>query len=239
MRICYLFLILIITLPSAFGWNYYTHQDFIEGVYYLLDEEVRENLDVTLLREGAIAPDKVFKDYRRHHYPPSYEEAQTWLVKARDAYEQEDYANASYAFGVASHYVADSFSSPHNVEKEEGSLHQKYEKSNYLDHVVVSCPTEASFDLDSILSSAVQTGEDWETWVATKDKNIVRKHSQLAFEGLYVIAFHFFESSCVQLSSEVREETSLFSFDFDIIEIIFLGVISGVFIVITVSLYKE
>ena len=81
-------------LNAVYGWGWETHQMFAEKTYNSMPSDLREKLNLTAMKEGAIAPDKDFHDNIKHHYPPSYELALKWLNFSCDA--DCDYNNVSY-----------------------------------------------------------------------------------------------------------------------------------------------
>src|SRR3990170_830062 len=99
------FLYLLLAIPTSYSWNFRTHETFVENVYNSFPRNIQSNLNLTALKEGSTAPDNVFRDYRNHHYPPSYTKALFWLNKTKTSYNESNYNEASYSFGVASHYI--------------------------------------------------------------------------------------------------------------------------------------
>ena len=129
--------LLLIGLIFISGWNFQTHQDIVESVYYSLNNI--SYLNLTTLKYGAIVPDKVFRDHRLHSYPKSYINGLKWLNETKNALKNHDYNNASYAFGIATHYIADSFSAPHNIKGESSRLHAMYENQASVVYDYVNC----------------------------------------------------------------------------------------------------
>ena len=123
MRFITLFLILLLT-PVVSAWNWDTHQAFDDSVYYRLDDNIKSKLNLGLMEYGSIIPDKEFKDFTRHSFPLAIKQAEYWIEKARDNLHDGDYNNASLSFGIASHYIVDSFSAPHSISGEEYELHK-------------------------------------------------------------------------------------------------------------------
>ena len=69
-------IIMLLVIPQVNAWKWDTHQNIIEYVYLNLPIEVQQQLNLTKLKEGAIIPDRDFKDNRLHHYPKSLSEAE-------------------------------------------------------------------------------------------------------------------------------------------------------------------
>ena len=72
-------ILLFFFIPSVISWNWNTHQNIAEKIYYSLPFEEQNNLNLSLIKEGSIAPDKDFKDNVLHHYPPSLNKSLYWL----------------------------------------------------------------------------------------------------------------------------------------------------------------
>jgi len=86
--------------------------------------------------------------------------------------KKKNYDDASYSFGVAAHYISDTFSSPHCVSKESGKDHHNYEivadeftpKITYLEG-----------DLDTQMKKGIEQGKaDWTEWKKTQDRTIIQ-----------------------------------------------------------------
>lgn len=167
-------LLVLITVPSAEAWSWKTHSDIVDAVYYGLPPEVQKNLDLKIMENGSNEPDEVFKDFRYHSYPKSYQKAKDWLDKGKAAYGRGDYSQASFDYGVASHYISDTFSAPHGVSKEESSDHTRYEEqAKNLKPVA----TYISGDLNSMLQNGyTQGGASWNEWLQTKNNAVIQNN---------------------------------------------------------------
>jgi hypothetical protein len=160
------------TLPSAEAWSWKTHSDVVDFVYYKLPPEVQKNLNLKIMENGSNEPDEVFKDFTTHSYPKSYQKAKTWLDKGKLAYDRGDYDEASYDYGVASHYISDTYSAPHCVSKEDSADHTKYEdQAKNLKPVA----NTTSGDLEAMLKEGYsQGGISWNQWLQTKDTALIQ-----------------------------------------------------------------
>lgn len=162
------------TLPSAEAWSWKTHADVVEMVYNGLPVEVQKNLNLEIMKNGSNEPDEVFKDFTTHSYPKSYQKAQAWLDKGKQAYDQGNYDEASYDYGVASHYISDTFSAPHCVSKEDSNDHSKYE-----DQAKDLKPAQVNItgDLETMLKNGyTEGGTSWKEWLQNKgNKDIIQK----------------------------------------------------------------
>ncbi len=174
----YLKLLIVVTIvslvlvPATDAWSWKTHSDIADVVYYGLPVEVQQKLDLNTLRDGSNDPDEKFHDFTYHSYPKSYEKAKSWLDQGKAAYDRGDYMNASYSYGVATHYISDTFSAPHAVSGENSADHSKYEN-----HAKKLTPvgTYAKGDLNTVLQDGKTQGTNsWSSWLQTKDDSIIQ-----------------------------------------------------------------
>ena len=183
-KILMVFLLSVPLLISpAAAWDLPTHQNIASKVYYSLPSSVQHNLNLAKMKEGSIAPDAVFKDLSKHQYPATIAQAQNWLNKGKTAYQNKNYSYASYCFGVASHYIADSFSAPHCITGESLSLHYAYEKQ-----AVDMTPSirYMSGTVNSILYNGyLQNQIDWPFWLVTKSPSIPQRDLNNAGSAAY------------------------------------------------------
>lgn len=169
-----LLMIGFISFPSADAWTWKTHSDIVDAVYYALPTEVQKNLDLEIMENASNDPDELFKDFTYHSYPKSYERAKSWLSKGKAAYDRGDYAEASYDYGVASHYISDTFSAAHSVSKEESEDHIQYENQAKS---LVPMPNYQSRDLNIMLQNGYKQGSiSWDEWLQTKNSAVVQKN---------------------------------------------------------------
>ena len=159
-----LVIVLLLILPAVNAWKAETHKNIIEYVYLNLPIEQQERLNLTKLKEGAIAPDRDFKDFRNHHYPPSLNKAKLWLDNDTDL---------SYNLGVASHYIVDSFVAPHNIKGEKYSDHSNFESQVSSYYPSVECK-DYGFSLED-LKFGTKNYQDWNLWLKTKNNNIPKR----------------------------------------------------------------
>ena len=114
-------------MPISDTWTWKTHSDIVDVVYYGLPVDVQQKLDLNAMRDGSNDPDEKFHDFTYHSYPKSYDKAKMWLDQGKAAYDKGDYINASYDYGVASHYISDTFTPNHTLSPENYADHSKYE----------------------------------------------------------------------------------------------------------------
>ena len=190
MRRHFLFIMLLISIQGVSAWDWPTHQNIVERVYYSLPDL---NLSLEYLKEGSIIPDKVFHDNRKHHYPDLLELTEKWLLIAEEEYKKENFKNASLAFGIASHYITDSFSSPHYIKGETSYQHSKYEERGYFEPNEY-CRTD--IELKEILAESPEEGLFWESWLENKDNEIPENAVNKAAKAVYISAFETFNVEC-------------------------------------------
>lgn len=157
---------------TVYKWLWPTHASVAEAVYLALPVDVQQNLNLDIMQDGSNDPDEKFHDTRAHSYPSSYKRAMKWLERGKASYENKDYDDASYSFGVATHYISDTFSAPHCAEKESSKDHHNYE-------VVADTFTPNISYLEGELASQMQKGveqgkKDWKRWKKTRDTAIVQ-----------------------------------------------------------------
>ncbi len=182
-------------LPNVYAWQWNTHQNIIEFVYLHLDQETQQKLNLTALREGAIIPDRDFKDVQFHHYPSALTEAKKWLNNDTDI---------SLNLGIASHYITDSFVAAHNVKKEKPADHAKFENQvkTYLPNV--DCKNDGSKLED--LEKATINAKDWPVWLKTKDKKIAEREVDEATIFLFSIILTELNASCRSKTNIIKTE---------------------------------
>ena len=190
-----LFLILLLIIPTANAWKAETHKNIIEYVYLNLPEEVQAKLNLTILKEGSIAPDRDFKDFRNHHYPASLNKAELWLDNDTDL---------SYNLGVASHYIADSFVAPHNIKGEKYSDHSKFESQVSYYYPSIKCK-DYNFSLEDLKIGA-KNSKDWNIWLKTKNSNIPKREVDEATKFLFSIVLKKLNTTCSTLQTETIEK---------------------------------
>ncbi len=233
MRFITLFLIIIL-IPSASAWNWDTHQAFADSVYYRLDDSIRLKLNLGLMEYGSITPDKEFKDFTRHSFPLSIKQAESWIEKMKKNVGDGDYNNASLSFGIASHYIVDSFSAPHSISGEEYDLHKKYEDQGSEGYKYADCISE-HFSLGDVIYTGSQQGKRWEAWVGTRNNEFPQSAVHDAALYLTAIAMEIFNSSCNSFETKFEKEEKAF----ELWKMISIIVICLLILYFAASLYKD
>jgi hypothetical protein len=162
----------LVLAPASSAWTWSTHQSIADSVYYSLPNTMKSKLSLTAMKEGSIYPDKVLHDTKLHSYPASYNKAVYWLNKGTTAYKSKNYYTASKYYGIASHYISDTFSAPHCVSGEQSSLHTSYEKQAAK---LTPRQSTTSISLLTSMKSGYTSGKyDWDQWLKTKKSSYVQ-----------------------------------------------------------------
>ena len=167
----FLITIPLLQIPAVSAWNWNTHQEIVESDYYSLPADMQQNLNLYIMKKGSLVPDFVFFDFKYHSYPNSYGKAAYWLNEGQKYYKNGDYYYASYCYGVASHYISDSFAAPHAAGI-FGPNHNLYElKASFLKPEVVN----VTGDLNSTMYNGDSNGEkSWKSWIKSKNNSLVQ-----------------------------------------------------------------
>ncbi len=173
----------LVLVPCDYAWKWQTHSKIVEKTYYTLPTYIKKNLNLNAMKNGSNDPDQKFKDFKKHSFPYSYYLALKWLNKGKTAYANKKYHNASYDFGVASHYISDTYSAPHSAN-DTSYLHSIYEKqANYLKPTI----SIVNKDLYTSLKQGDAQGEkDWSSWKKTRKSSITQKDLNGAASATYL-----------------------------------------------------
>lgn len=161
-------------IPASDAWSWKTHSQIVDVVYYGLPSDVQKNLNLGIMENASNDPDEIFHDFTYHSYPNSYNKSIYWLNLGKNAYDSGNYENASYDYGVACHYISDTFSAPHGVSGESSSQHEKYEE-----HAKKFTPVAGPIngDLNSLMQNGkIQGSTSWNNWIQTNDDSIIEKN---------------------------------------------------------------
>ncbi|MBT3416969.1 zinc dependent phospholipase C family protein [Candidatus Woesearchaeota archaeon] len=195
-------LILLIVLQSTTAWDWNNHKSIVQTLYYSAPYEVQRNLDLQQLEIGSIAPDKDFHDNRLHHYPKSYNLTLYWLEETKRHLENKEYKNASYTFGVASHYISDSFVAPHYISGENPSLHSKFEKQGAIK---LNC-IEKEYNLKEDMIEGSKNSKDWKNWLETKNEKIPQKEIKQSMDLISPLFLEIFNTTCKTRITKIEEK---------------------------------
>jgi hypothetical protein len=183
-------LVLVITagilafVQPVSAWAAPNHYQIAEEVYYSLPVDAQSKLDLPEILNGADDPDFKFFDFEYHHYPASQEKANYWLEKGKEYYAEGDYKQASYCFGVATHYISDGVCPPHSGGGHSGYEHTKCE----LDALLLKPHlTSQNSDIGSEQAESTQMSENaWEEWIKTGDNSYVQQCLDKAVDLSYL-----------------------------------------------------
>ena len=167
-----IFLVVVSTnMSSVSAWDWISHEEIVESNYYSLSTDMQQNLNLDLMKKGSMAPDFVFFDFKYHSYPNSYVKAIYWLNKGQYYYKKGDFYYASYCYGIASHYITDSFSAPHAAGV-GGVQHVIYEaKASFLKPEV----GEVTGSLNSTMYNGDLNGtKSWNLWIKNKNDSLIQ-----------------------------------------------------------------
>jgi len=204
MKLIFLLLILLIlAIPQILAWDWENHKAIVDKLYYSIPYETQVKLDLEQLEIGSIAPDKDFHDNRLHHYPPSYNKTLFWLNQTKYYLSIGDYNNASYSFGVVTHYISDSFVAPHYVSGEEPKLHTKFE--HQASTIKTKCK-KRSYDLDEELKEATLNEKDWGIWLKNQTNILPQKELEQAIEFIFPIFLETFSTTCEERTTKINQE---------------------------------
>jgi hypothetical protein len=202
MKIIITLIFILILTQNITAWDWNNHKSIVQTLYYSTPYEIQRNLDLQQLEIGAIAPDKDFHDNRLHHYPKSYNLTLHWLNKTKEHLEKKEYSEASYAFGVASHYISDSFVAPHYISKEEPKLHSKFEKQS---STKLSCINN-KYNLKEDLEKASKNEKDWEPWLKSQNPEIPQKEIKQSMKLISPLFLEIFNTTCETRTTRIEKE---------------------------------
>lgn len=178
-----LLLVSLIPVSPAEAWSITTHYDIVDAIYYSLPSDAQAKLNLAKMKDGSDDPDLKFRDFRIHSYPNTRIKAEYWLNKGEESYRMGDYDDASYCFGVASHYISDSFCSPHCVSEPSNTSHALYETESML---LIPQVTYLNGNLNSMLYQGHLEGQKiWENWLTTKDESYMQYNLNQAASASY------------------------------------------------------
>lgn len=220
---------ILLLLPASYAWRWDTHKMFVENFYNNVPLEVQEKLNLSLMKSGSIVPDEVFHDNIRHHYPPSLPLAEAWLEAAREEYHFGNYKNASLAFGIAVHYITDSFAAPHYSALGGGKAHSNFEAQ--ADYYVPKAKCgKSQKSLKEFLEEGSKNQDDMAIWVDTNDKKIPEAEVEEAMGAVFSVGLETFGTECKKL-------TLFEKLPFRVTPRLAIAVVIGVIIIAAIIMY--
>jgi hypothetical protein len=180
-----LMLVILLQVAPASAWSVTTHYEIADETYSSLSPSVQSNLSEIAMRDGADDPDVKFRDFQYHHMPYSAIKAQYWLNKGKLNYDDGNYRYASYCFGVASHYISDSFCAPHTVNGASKVDHTLYEvQAIFLEPHA----TYEGGDLNTLLHQGQAEGEvSWTNWNQDHSDAVIQNNLNDAAGATYTL----------------------------------------------------
>lgn len=180
-----LIMVMVLQVAPVSAWSVTTHYEIADETYSSLSPAVQENLSEIAMRDGADDPDMKFRDFQNHHMPYSAIKAQYWLNQGKISYDRGNYHYASYCFGVASHYISDSFCAPHTVNGASKVDHALYEVQAMLLEPHVSYMNS---DLNPLLDQGQAEGEvSWTEWNQNEGDAVVQNNLDNAASASYTL----------------------------------------------------
>jgi len=230
--------LLLLLVPRANAWNWKTHWDVVEAAYQELPENVKAVLSYTIIRDGAVWPDRYRNTpdpYGRtfpssgHIQPGSRTQAAYWLTAAENCYWENDFDNASLYLGIAAHYIADSTALVHNIGWTD--LHEEFEQQG--ESISPAAPSGISgFDLTQKLTEFYNAASGkWQQWLSSRDQSILQ-------EGVDAAASYIYNAWCQALGVTPHYTPGL-SIDFRLVAAIILVVLIVAILVGMKRFYSE
>ncbi len=188
------FLFLITSPVTAWEWN--AHKKIVDEVYTNMPSDVQKDLKpyIALMKEGSTYPDTIPGDKVNHGYPGSYPQTTMWLDKGKVAYEKGDYKESAWCFGVASHYISDTFSAPHC-----GWIN---DKDKYWQIGNELTPKKHDFqysNLNNMLKYGNERGkESLTSWNKNEDRGIVQQDLNRGVSATYTAILYHAHPSMLQ-----------------------------------------
>ncbi len=176
-------IILILQLSPVAAWSVPTHYEIAATTYYALPADAQSKLNLVLMMEGADDPDLKFFDYKYHKYPANQPKVDYWLNRGKIDYQNGKYQDASYSFGVATHYIADGCCAPHCVDSESHYDHSIYELYALLLTPKIVSPR---CDKYSSMQNDYLDGKDsWQGWIHNENDIYVQNDLDRAVSVCY------------------------------------------------------
>ncbi|MGZ7095980.1 MAG: zinc dependent phospholipase C family protein [Methanobacterium sp.] len=104
-----------LVIPQVSAWQWTAHTKIVDKIYDDLQAK-GYHLDEHQMVLGAVEPDKsdLVNNKANHKYPDSVKKTVECLNKAKAAYHQGDIQSESFYYGMATHYITDTFAAPHS-----------------------------------------------------------------------------------------------------------------------------
>lgn len=188
-------LLFLMAVPAT-AWEWNAHKKIVDEININLPSDVQNNLKPYLgvMKEGSNYPDTIPNDKINHGYPGSYPQTNKWLDKGKAAYEAKDYREAAWCFGVASHYITDTYSAPHS-----GWIKDKERYWQVGNHLT---PKKHDFhysNLNTMLRYGNERGkESVVSWNKNADHEIVQQDMNRGVSAAYTAILYHAHPSMLQ-----------------------------------------
>jgi len=192
-----IFLSLFLIISPINAWDGATHRKIADEIYYNLPSDVQEHLKpyLSVMGEGSTYPDIMPSDQINHkinhRYPGSYIQTKIWLNRGRSAYENGNYKEAAWCFGIASHYISDNFVAYHCAwieDKEKfcqvgNQLTPKKQKFLGMDIMYIDLQHMFKYGFERGKESAIN-------WDKTENPDVVQQNLDQSFTASYIAIFY-------------------------------------------------
>ena len=176
--------VLFVQLSPAAAWSVPTHYEIVEKTYHALPSDVQSKLSLNLMIKGAGDPDLKFLDFQYHKYPENQVKVDYWLNRGDIEYKNGNYDDASYSFGVASHYISDGCCAPHCVNNASPFYHFIYELSALQLTPEIN---ESGGDINLIMKNDYLEGKNsWHSWIKSKNDIYIQNDLDRAVDACYI-----------------------------------------------------
>jgi hypothetical protein len=176
-------IILTVQISPVAAWSVPTHYEIAAKTYYALPADVQSKLNLELMMEVADDPDFNFFDYQYHKYPANQPKVDYWLNRGKIDYQNSNYQDASYSFGVATHYIADGCSAPHCVYNAPHYYHTLYELKALL---LVPNINYNSGEIHLIMKNDYLDGKvSWQSWMINENNSYIQNDLNRAVSACY------------------------------------------------------
>jgi hypothetical protein len=175
--------LLFVQLSPTAAWMVPTHYEIVESTYYALPADVQSKLSLDVMKDGVGDPDLKFIDFKYHKYPGNQVKVDYWLNRGKTDYKSGKYHDASYSFGVASHYISDGCSAPHCEDSASHYFHTIYELNALL---LTPQINSSKGNIDNILTNDDLNGKvSWNSWIKKKNDLFIQKDLNRADSATY------------------------------------------------------
>ncbi len=183
LMVLFFVVVLTVQLSPAAAWAVPTHYEIVVTTYHALPADVQSKLSLDVMMDGADDPDLKFFDYKYQRYPANQPKVDYWLDRGKIDYQNGDYQDASYSFGVATHYIADGCCAPHCVDNSSHYYHSIYE----LNALLLTPQIDNSIgDIHLIMQNDCSDGKNsWQCWMNNKNDGYIQNDLNRAVSACY------------------------------------------------------